>query len=652
MNDVQNLPDMNQAIKRSLERSARYGVDPNLDGAPEPLRLTDEALNQRIQSQFAFYSLAKEQLDSLHRLLRNTGFCMALADRDGYVVYVAGDSDLVEHFKRRRCIPGYRWTERDVGTCAIGLVLEEGIPVFLPGDQMYSAQAKTISNAGAPVFSHAEELLGAISLSGPSDRMHVHTLGLVRQAAETVTTQLRERENLRELSIKNQYMIALLESDSRGLVTVDQNGFIVQSNRKARMLFKLPATPQGKDFKEYIESQQINIRNHLAQGRSFRAREVLIKPSGARHFASLDPIRIPSGELVGGLFTVLDRKEMLRMAGEMTGAHAHFTFDSILGTSCTLKASLHVARIASGSNAPVLISGETGTGKELFAQAIHNESERQHCPFVAINCGAIPKELLESELFGYEEGAFTGAQKGGRPGKFELADTGTLFLDEIGDMPFDMQVKLLRVLQTGELQRVGGLRPVIVDLRIISATNKNLLQAIEQHKFRSDLYYRISTLNINVPPLRERAEDILPLSRFFLARQEHLLDRAPQDFSPEVAEAIQSYAWPGNIRQLESAMECAVHLAQGGELLLEHFGIADLQKHSSAVPMLPGTPFSCGLRLEDMERMYIVETFNFFKGNILQTAQNLGISRPTLYRKLRAYGFLQTPRLLSSDSMD
>ena len=580
----QSVPDQEDIIRRSLERSARYGVDPHLDGAPESTRLSDEQLRERINGQRVFYTLAKEQIDSLYRLLRDTGFCMALADSEGYVLYVVGDSDLVEHFKRRRCIPGYRWTERDIGTCAIGLSLEERVPVFLPGDRMYSAQARKISNAGAPVFSlDGGRVLGAISLSGGSDMMHIHTLGLVRQAAETVTSQLRERERIRELAIKNQYMRALVESDSRGIVTVDQTGRIVEANSTARKLLKLSPGCEGKSFEESV-GESYNITGYLKEGKGFRAREILARRSGTTHFASLDPIRMNSGELVGGLFTVMEKKEMMRMAVEMTGAHAHFTFESILGASESLRSALHLAHIAAGSTAPVLLSGETGTGKELFAQAIHNDGPRRNRPFVAINCGAIPKELLESELFGYEEGAFTGAQKGGRPGKFELADTGTLFLDEIGDMPFDMQVKLLRVLQSGEIQRVGGLRTVPVDLRIISATNKDLKQAIAQHQFRADLYYRISTLSILVPPLRERAEDILPLAEHFIHRHELRLNRHPVPLPQETAEAILRYPWPGNIRQLESAVERAVHLAEGGALLPEHFGIADLMENRSARP--------------------------------------------------------------------
>ena len=629
----QSVPDQEDIIRRSLERSARYGVDPHLDGAPESTRLSDEQLRERINGQRVFYTLAKEQIDSLYRLLRDTGFCMALADSEGYVLYVVGDSDLVEHFKRRRCIPGYRWTERDIGTCAIGLSLEERVPVFLPGDRMYSAQARKISNAGVPVFSlDGGRVLGAISLSGGSDMMHIHTLGLVRQAAETVTSQLRERERIRELAIKNQYMRALVESDSRGIVTVDQTGRIVEANSTARKLLKLSPGCEGKSFEESV-GESYNITGYLKEGKGFRAREILARRSGTTHFASLDPIRMNSGELVGGLFTVMEKKEMMRMAVEMTGAHAHFTFESILGASESLRSALHLAHIAAGSTAPVLLSGETGTGKELFAQAIHNDGPRRNRPFVAINCGAIPKELLESELFGYEEGAFTGAQKGGRPGKFELADTGTLFLDEIGDMPFDMQVKLLRVLQSGEIQRVGGLRTVPVDLRIISATNKDLKQAIAQHQFRADLYYRISTLSILVPPLRERAEDILPLAEHFIHRHELRLNRHPVPLPQETAEAILRYPWPGNIRQLESAVERAVHLAEGGALLPEHFGIADLMENRR-----PAAPAPAQATLEAIERQAIAAALVRFGGNISQTAFALGVSRPTLYRKMSKYG--------------
>ena len=626
---------MKQAVERSRERSARYGVDPNQDGAPESSRLSDPELRQRIEGQKEFYTLAKDQLDSLYRLLKDTGFCMALSDSDGYVLYVVGDADLIEHFKRRRCLPGYRWTEQDIGTCAIGFVLEEQIPVFLPGDHMYSTLVRDISNAGAPVFAPDGTLIGVIILSGNSSMMHVHTLGLVRQAAETVTSQMRERERTRELAIKHQYMMALLESDSQGMVTVDQEGHIVQANRRARGLLKLPPGYEGLDFEDFL-GERLELREQVQLGKGFQAREIRTRQAGVAHYASLDPIRLENGELVGGLFSLTEKKEMMRMAVKMTGTHAHFTFESIVGTSPTLKEAMHRAHIAADSTAPVLLCGETGTGKELFAQAIHNASNRKTRPFVAINCGAIPKELIESELFGYEEGAFTGAQKGGRPGKIELADSGTLFLDEIGDMPIDMQVKLLRVLQSGEIQRVGGLRTVRVDLRVISATHKDLARSILEHKFRSDLFYRISTLTLNIPALRERGEDIIPLALHFIQRHEVNLNRVALPLPPETTEALQRYGWPGNIRQLESAIECAMHLAEGGKLLPEHLGIdaALDERLIETTGTQPGSP----QRLDLLEKKAITDTFSHFSGNIRQTALALGVSRPTLYRKLKKYG--------------
>ena len=634
LSQMSAIPNLEELIRRSHARSARYGLDPHLDGAPEAGGLSAAGLRKRINGQREFFDLARAQIDTLYGLLKGTGFCMALADSEGYVLYVVGDAELVEHFKRRRCLPGYRWLERDVGTCAIGLALEEKVPVFLPGDAMFSMDARRLSNAGAPVFApDGGVVLGAISLSGESAMMHVHTLGLVRQAAETVTSQLRERERMRDLATTNQYLRALIESDSRGIVTVDSHGRIVQTNRSARRLFSLPVSPAGRDFEDFTGGRS-GVLEHLATGKSFKAREILARHSGMTHFASFDPICMSNGEVVGGLLTVQEKKEVMGMAVEVTGSHAHFTFDSILGSSACLGQALRHARIAAASTAPVLLCGETGTGKELFAQAIHNGGERRNRPFVAINCGAIPKELLESELFGYEEGAFTGARKGGRPGKFELADSGTLFLDEIGDMPFDMQVKLLRVLQTGEIQRVGGLRTVPVDLRVISATNKDLRQAIEQQKFRADLYYRISTLNILVPPLRERPEDILPLAEYFIQRHRLRLNKPTAVLPPDTAAMLTAHAWPGNVRQLESAVERAMHLAEGGDLLAEHFGIAGLERARQAAPSEPSGGPGQGT-LEDLEQRAVAEALARHNGNIRAASRALGVSRPTLYRKLK-----------------
>ncbi len=627
-----DFADMEALIRESWERSRSFGVDPDLDGAPETSRLTEKALQERIGSQRQFYESARAQLDSLYRLLRGTGFCMAFTEGEGYVLYIVGDEALTEHFKRRRCVPGYRWTERDLGTCAIGLALAARRPVFIPGEYMYGTKVRSISNAGAPIFSpDGSRILGVVSLSGPSDKMHIHTLGLVRQAAETVTSQLREQERFRDVQIKNQYLRALVESDPRGIVTVDRQGTIVEVNSSARRLLRLPVECQGRRLEEFLDKS--DLAACLDTGREDSDREVLVRRSGTSCYMSFASIHLDDGELVGGLITLMERKKMMRMAVQMVGAQAHFTFASILGTSRNLQEALRLARIAAGSAAPVLLYGETGTGKELFAQSIHNAGSRSTRPFVVINCGAIPKELLESELFGYEEGSFTGAQKGGRPGKIELADTGTLFLDEIGDMPLDMQVKLLRVLQSGEIQRVGGLRTIPVDFRIIAATNRNLRTDMEQHRFRADLYYRISTLTIVVPPLRDRGQDVLQLAEYFVRRYERQLGRSIWPVPEETMNALLRYPWPGNIRQLENSVERAVHFSEGSPLLPSHFGIPDLVNPKGARE--EEQDFAS---LEHLERTHIARVMEQFGSNLSRVAAVLGISRPTLYRKLRQYG--------------
>ncbi len=618
-----NLQDMELSIAHSHERSKVYKVDPNITKAPESSRLRPGELKERIESQKTFYTIAKEQIDKLYNLLRGTGFCMALADKDGYVLYIVGDADLEEHFRKRNCIPGYRWTEMDMGTCAIGLTLVDKKPIFVPGNKMYATLAQTISNSGAPVFDLDGSLLGVVSLSGYTEKMHIHTLGLVCQAAEAVTSHLKEQLHSKELAIKNKYMSALLEAGTKGIVTIDPTGRIVQTNKKARTMLDLAEDCIGKPFSS-LTKINLNFEQAVQKGKGFLARE--INTNKGNGFLALDPVMMKNGEIVGAILTITEKKEMVQLAMEMTGAKAHFTFDSIVGSSPRLLEAVEIAKIAAKNTASLLLYGETGTGKELFAQAIHNASDRSDRPFVALNCGAIPSELLESELFGYEEGAFTGAQKGGRPGKLELADTGTLFLDEIGDMPLNMQVKLLRALQTEEIRRVGGIKTIPIDIRIISATNKDLKKEIEKERFRPDLYYRISTLSIVIPPLRERREDIPHLVEYFFKRfgtsgtQKHL--------STKVSSLIMNYSWPGNVRQLESSIERAIHLADGKMIKAEYFGIDE-----STGPIRTDQDMT----LEEIEKKVIEESLQKHGGNMSGCAKSLGISRPTLYRKLEKY---------------
>lgn len=317
---------------------------------------------------------------------------------------------------------------------------------------------------------------------------------------------------------------------------------------------------------------------------------------------------------------------------------ALYTFDSIIGDSKAIAKVKEVAGKYAQTKAPVLITGPTGTGKELFAHAVHNASPRASAPFVCVNCAAIPRELLESELFGYEKGAFTGASSKGKVGQIQLANGGTLFLDEIGELNVKAQVKLLRVLETKMLERLGGVKPQKVDFRLVAATNRDLKGMMDRSEFRDDLYYRLSTMSVNIPPLSKRDGDISLLARHFLSS----IDHPELRFSPQALVALNSYGWPGNVRELKNVIERAVSLTDGGVIGLEQLP-AELLKVDRGPQQVSG--LSDSLLVDEMawyEKTVLERSLGLNKGNMSKTAKILGISRSTLYDKCRRHGILDS----------
>lgn len=307
---------------------------------------------------------------------------------------------------------------------------------------------------------------------------------------------------------------------------------------------------------------------------------------------------------------------------------AKYNFDHIVGESPKIKDSIQLAKRAAQSMSLVLLEGESGTGKELFAQAIHNHSNRNEGPFIAINCGALPKTLIESELFGYEAGAFTGAKTQGQPGKFELANGGTLFLDEIGELPLDSQTSLLRVLQDYTITRIGALKSLPIDVRIIAATNKNLQEEVQKGTFRLDLFYRINVIDIHIPPLRERPEDVEVLAQHYLLKLATKLGYPVLRLSPEVKQIFYEYTWPGNVRELINVLERAFHLIEKEVILPEH-----LPQQLKNIIEFEGNRFLLENAEESLIKSALIQTEN----NISQAAVLLGIGRATLYRKIGKY---------------
>ncbi|TEB11816.1 sigma-54 interaction domain-containing protein [Pelotomaculum propionicicum] len=359
----------------------------------------------------------------------------------------------------------------------------------------------------------------------------------------------------------------------------------------------------------------------------------LLRQAAIRHGFTYS-IRSIWGEKRRWMGAVASIKNIKNPIGQTTvpGNSTRYTFADIIGRSPRLQNAKRLAELASRSDSTVLLQGETGTGKEMFAHSIHNASNRKNGPFVAVNCGVLPKTLIESELFGYEEGAFTGAKRGGRQGVFEQANGGTIFLDEIGDMPLDIQASLLRVLEERQVVRVGGQRPVAVDIRIIAATNKNLVEEAAGGNFRPDLFYRLNVLSIDIPSLREREGDIMELANYFVRKISNRLGKVVNHIASGVKFLFQSYDWPGNIRELENIIERSISFCEGTTITLE-----DLPEYLKRKQPVAGNYSVADLNLRHLEEQAISEALSKFDYNISKVAQALGIGRNTLYRKMKEY---------------
>ncbi|NLY71983.1 MAG: sigma 54-interacting transcriptional regulator, partial [Clostridiales bacterium] len=370
---------------------------------------------------------------------------------------------------------------------------------------------------------------------------------------------------MHELSLVNEQLNTIIQSMKSGVLMIDHTGRITQYNKSAVKMLKLKTKNLKNSFLCDLLTDE-DCTYLLNNGEDLHKKEISLTNIDGKTVNLLISSHVAKDDEHGISSTVFIFEEIEnihKMVSRMSGFTAKYTFDSIIGQSKAMSDVIKVGKICAESDSNVLILGESGTGKDLLAQAIHNSSSRSKGPFIAINCGSIPKGLIESELFGYEAGSFTGARKDGYPGKFELADGGTIFLDEIGDMPIDLQSSLLRVIQTKEIVRIGGTRPKAVNVRIIAATNASLAKQIREKHFRMDLYYRLNVLTIVIPPLRKRREDIMILVNHFIEKYNRIIGKNIEGITPKAESILNSYDWPGNVRELENIIERAINLAEG-----------------------------------------------------------------------------------------
>lgn len=489
--------------------------------------------------------------------------------------------------------------------------------------------------------------LGIISLMGFNDNQKdvllnnsEYYMEFIVHMADLLAGKASEQKILQDYILTSRQLEVVMDTLKYGVVAVDREGKISCFNRAAEKILGVSSQQvMGCSLDGFLPGSP--MLETLVKGKEIVEKPVIYKVKNKKKMllCSSRPIE-NEGEIIGAVESFRDYNEAQKLAYRLTGNDYIYTFDDIIGSSELMQEVKRKAERVAQSLSTVLIEGESGTGKELFARAIHAASSLAKGSFIPINCSAIPDSLLESELFGYERGAFTGAREGGKPGKFELADGGTLFLDEIGDMPLYLQAKLLRVLQDRMIERLGGTRPIPVNVRIIAATNRNLAVMVENGEFRKDLYYRLNVVPLYIPPLRERREDIEVLLTRYLNKYNEIMGKEIDGYASDVYKFLLEYDWPGNVRELENAVECAVNLAEGKKIEMEHLPvrIRDYRKNNGAASPTKSTLKERSRQIEKRILRDLLQKYGTSVSSKEKVAQILGISRATLYRKIKNLG--------------
>lgn len=599
--------------------------------------LEGASLFERLSDHQMLIGTAEPFMNQLYDFVKGTDFFALLTDQEGCILSIFGDESILTEAFSYKMMPGAFMDEASIGTNAMGTALAEEMPVQVSGNEHYIEAYHRWTCSASPIRDTIGNIIGVLDLTGYSEQVHPHTLGMVVAAAKAIERMLQVQAYNAELKMAKLYNDTIIDSISAGILTADQDGTIKTVNHYVPELFGY-SSKEIKSMKvwQLFEGwEQVLAASSAHRGISDEEVVVNSRKNKLKLNLSTYPIIDHHQKRVETILVFKDVKKVRKLANRIMGRKAIYTFDKIIGENIHFIKAVDFAKKVADSRSGILLFGESGTGKELFAQSIHNHSDRREEAFVALNCGAIPKSLIEAELFGYEEGSFTGAKSSGNPGKFEIADGGTLFLDEIGEMPLDMQTRLLRILEEGTVSRVGSTREFVVDVRIIAASNKNLQEEVEKGNFRKDLFYRLNVLPIYLPALRDRKDDIPLLIQFFTERLSKRLNKRPLQLSDEQIRQLQAYDWPGNIRELENYIELMINTESipdltppptKGAVTSNRLSIlSDLSLQEADVP------------LSEVQRRHIIRMLDKYNGNISLSAKALGIARNTLYRNIETH---------------
>ncbi|MED0716647.1 sigma-54-dependent Fis family transcriptional regulator [Aeribacillus composti] len=615
----------------SWSRCQETGVDPMQ--LQTKAALTEYELNHLLKGS-ELYQIAKPIIDNLFYKLKGTRYLITLTDENGCIIYLKGEPYVLREAEKMNFTVGMDWSENAAGTNAIGTCIVTQNPIQIFSAEHFCQGCHPWTCSSAPIIHpFTKEVIGVIDFTGFWEDAQPHTLGLAVSTAQVIEKQLAY------VYMKvNNYLIDYffqcankLKNDH--ILVLNHAFYVVKSSEKLMELFNLKHAGDlavNPDFHPLI--------NEMKRMSKFSAKNDISSDLMVRDFKvlAIEPIHF-KGEVAGYMVVLKDNKKVFRTTARYILKDE--PWNDIIGTSDALLTALNKCYKAAPSNVPILLLGESGTGKEKIAKSIHQSSQRRDKPFLAINCGAIPKELIGSELFGYESGTFTGGSKEGKKGKFEEANEGTLFLDEIGEMPLDLQVHLLRVLQEKEIMRLGSSQTIPINVRIIAATNKNLYALCKQGLFREDLFFRLNVVTVNIPPLRERREDIPLIADYFLKKFAKKYARESLSIAQETLNYFLEYSWPGNIREMQNVIEYAVIFSDSPVIRIEDLPAYFIENRMS---------LSINNQLKDLslieveEQKVLVRLLEETGWNLSAVAKKMNIARSTLYRKLKKYQLKQT----------
>ena len=627
-------------IARSWQRSIQlHGLD---RAQNRPRVLTQSALRERQQALEPLLSLARGGLESLFEEIYGAGYIVLLTDAEGVAVDFIPNPSIELEARRAGLAMGACWTEGEEGACAVGIALAEKLPITVHRTEHFLAANSELTCSAVPIFDtdgRTLAILDVSALDSPQDRQSQHlVLKMLQATARSIEDAYFLRQFEQQVVLRTGCRREFLDVCTDGLVALDEDGTILAANQRfVRGLDLSPETVRGAHLVDIFELTRDELLSALNRSgvEPFAWR---VRRTTDLRFAQVRPPRQGMSRLAASNGARASTAPESRLRADSQ----HEAMEVLGGADSRMQANVKRARRILDKEIAVLLLGESGTGKELFARAMHAASGRACRPFIAINCAAIPETLLESELFGYSAGAFTGARSKGVRGKIVQAHGGTLFLDEIGDMPLAMQTRLLRVLAEREVTPLGAEHAAPVDVQVICATHHALENLVASERFRLDLYYRINGLSLTLPPLRER-EDRHQLIEEILAEEARRAGRPALQLSVDALEILDKQRWPGNLRQLRHALQLAVALCDGNVVRLEHLP-DDLVQRQAGEPESGSAAASARATNESNGPQTLVEALQGCQWNITIAARKLGISRSTLYRQMSRFNIIEPNR--------